>query len=587
MPTDPQDAAQLPARQLTTVSSAPEQPVQHSAAGDPSNVTSPSSQGDEAQRRRIKIGTQRPGIAPPKLPPRTQTRFSTPPPTPLGGTVSLPPPAAREQTPLHGTAPAPLDGSATAPAPPIPDSASLPVATSAEEAPARANPSPDLAADLRPRPAPLASSNAPKRESYPPTGPKIEPPNLRNALSEDLERELAESLGDLSLEEVLNQDQRGKHAGALLESDSRHKARVLRVYRDNVFVELAGLAQGALPVMQFAEPPATGALLDVSVVRYNQEDGLYELSLPSAAAAVGDWSSVAEGMTVEARVTGHNKGGLECDVSNLRGFIPASQASLYRVEDLSQFVGQRFNCIITEANPDKRNLVLSRRAVLEREQAEAKEKLIAELAEGQEREGVVRSLRDFGAFVDLGGVDGMLHVSQLSWQRVKHPSEVLQVGQQIKVKIQKIDPATGKISLSYRDQFENPWKTAAVRYPVTATVSGEVAKIMDFGAFVRVEPGIEGLVHISELSHKRVFRVTDVLKEGQRVEAKVLSVDPDAQRMSLSMKALEARADAKQPTAEEEESEPVAPTNPMPKRTGPLKGGIGRGSGGEQFGLKW
>ena len=156
---------------------------------------------------------------------------------------------------------------------------------------------------------------------------------------------------------------------------------------------------------------------------------------------MGDWSEVSEGMIVEARVTGHNKGGLECEVNRLRGFIPASQISLYRVEDLAQFVGQKFACVITEANPDKGNLVLSRRAVLEREKAEAKTKLLAELEVGQVREGIVRSLQEFGAFVDLGGVDGLIHISQLSWDRIRHASEVLELGQKVKVKIQKIDPA--------------------------------------------------------------------------------------------------------------------------------------------------
>jgi small subunit ribosomal protein S1 len=260
---------------------------------------------------------------------------------------------------------------------------------------------------------------------------------------------------------------------------------------------------------------------------------------------------------------------------------------MYRVEDLEQFVGEKFACIVTEANPDRRNLVLSRRAVLEREQAEAKERLKAELAEGQEREGIVRNIRDFGAFVDLGGIDGMLHVSQLSWDRVKHPSDVLQLGQKIKVKIQKIDPASGKISLSYRDTFENPWTTAPMRYPVTSRVKGTVSKIMDFGAFVRLESGVEGLVHISELSHQRVFKVADVVQEGQEIEAKVLSIDPEAQRMSLSMKALQTRSESTKdgdPDAEAEET--AAPPKATPKRTVPLKGGLGRSSLGDH-GLKW
>jgi small subunit ribosomal protein S1 len=258
---------------------------------------------------------------------------------------------------------------------------------------------------------------------------------------------------------------------------------------------------------------------------------------------------------------------------------------MYRVDDLAQFVGEKMTCVVTEANPEKRNLVLSRRDAIERDRAEAKTRLMSELAEGQVREGVVRSLRDYGAFVDLGGVDGLLHVSQLAWQRVKHPSEVLQLGQTINVKIKKIDAETGKISLALRDLTENPWTTAAQRYPVTSAVTGTVTKIMDFGAFVELEPGIEGLVHISELAHGRVWRAGDVVKEGQQVEAKVLSVDVEQQRIGLSMKALMARAEpAKKPEPEVEEPAPVSPS---PKRQAPLKGGTGRASGGDQFGLKW
>ena len=240
-------------------------------------------------------------------------------------------------------------------------------------------------------------------------------------------------------------------------------------------------------------------------------------------------------------MTGHNKGGLECEVNKIRGFIPAGQISIYRAENFEEFVGQSLQCVVVEANRDRKNLVLSHRAIMERDQAEAKEKILAELEVGQTREGTVRNIRDFGAFVDLGGIDGMIHVSQMSWDRVKHPSEVLTLGQKVKVKIQKIDPETNKISLAYRDLFESPWANAASKYPVTSKVTGTVSKIMDFGAFVKLEPGIEGLVHVSELSFKRVHRVGDIVKEGQQIDAKVLSVDPENQRISLSMKALEAR----------------------------------------------
>jgi small subunit ribosomal protein S1 len=532
-----------------------------------------SAEGAGTPKSRIKIGTQRAGVVAPKIPPRTQTVFKTPPPAETA-------PAKPSETKAPGT-------EAAAPIVPVEGAPStaeeqLPIPVEATPIPASG-----ATAELAPKPAPLAPGDIQKRPTFKPDQGKIPRPNLRAGLSPELEAELAESLGDMSLDDVLAADERGKQAAEGIELESKVKARVVRVHRDDVFVELPGMSQGVVSLSNFPEPPAAGTLLDVIVARFNADEGLYELIVPGGAVDIGDWSDIAEGIAVDARITGHNKGGLECEVNHIRGFIPVSQVSIYRVEDMEQFVGQRMTCIVTEANRERRNLVLSRRAVLEREQAEAKERLLEELAEGQEREGVVRNIRDFGAFVDLGGVDGMLHVSQLSWDRVKHPSDVLTLGQKIKVKIQKIDRATGKLSLSYRDTFENPWATAATRYPVTSRVKGTVSKIMDFGAFVRLEAGVEGLVHISELSHKRVFRVSDVVSEGQEVETKVLSVDPEAQRMSLSMKALEARAEPQAAANESAaEEEPTPPKKPA-KRAVPLKGGLGRHEPGDPHGLRW
>jgi len=417
-----------------------------------------------------------------------------------------------------------------------------------------------------------------------PQGKKYPPPNTRAQLPPELELELAEALGGMSVDEIM-QGEATPTAVADLEPESRHVGAVIAIHRDNIFVDLGGRRQGVVPLHNFATPPEVGAHVDVAVSRFNAAEGLYELVLPGAAVEVGDWSEVAEGMTVEARVTGHNKGGLECEVNRLRGFIPASQVSLYRVEDLAQFEGQKFNCLITEANAEKRNLVLSRRAVLEREKADAKQNLLTQLEVGQVREGVVRSLQPFGAFVDLGGVDGLIHISQLSWDRVQHANEVLTEGQTVKVKIQKIDPATGKIGLAFRDLAENPWSSAAGKYPTRAKVTGTVSRLTDFGAFVRLESGIEGLIHISELAHKRVFRASDIVREGQEVEVQVLSVDPENQRISLSLKAVQARPEPIKKPAEAEE--PELPPPPPPKRKTPLKGGIGKVSGGEKFGLKW
>jgi small subunit ribosomal protein S1 len=192
---------------------------------------------------------------------------------------------------------------------------------------------------------------------------------------------------------------------------------------------------------------------------------------------------------------------------------------------------------------------------------------------------------DFGAFVDIGGVDGLVHVSRLSWQRVRHPSDVLKEGQHVRVQVEKIDPESGKIGLSMREFTANPWADVDRKYPTKSVVHGPVTKIMDFGAFVELEPGVEGLVHISELAHHRVFRVSDVVKEGQEIDAEVLSVDAENKRISLSIKALLAKAPP--PTKEEEPATEAAPEPPpqKPKQKLKLKGGLGRSP--NQFGLKW
>ncbi len=433
-------------------------------------------------------------------------------------------------------------------------------------------------------------------EAAAPTAPKpvkrdpksYPPPNIRDRLSPELEQEYLAALGGMSLDSILEAGGGGAPTAELV-PESRVTCRVAKVHRDNVFVDLGGANQGVVSLRQFDEPPAEGSELELLVVRFNAEEGLYELSRTTAAIEVGNWDDVTVGQIVEVTVTGSNKGGLECQVSDLRGFIPMGQVSVYRVETPEDFVGQKLACVITEANRDRRNLVLSHRAVMERERNEQREKMLAELAPGQLREGVVRSIKDFGAFVDLGGLDGLIHVSQLSWDRVNHPSEVLEVGQKVKVRIDKFDADTGKISLSYREVGANPWHNVASKYAVGNRVKGVVSKTMDFGAFVKLEPGVEGMIHISELGHGRVMRVTDVVREGQEVEVKILGVDMEKQRISLSLKALlEAPVKpGQQKIADEDMPLPADAPKPPRKTYKQLKGGTGGPSGGEKFGLNW
>ena len=406
------------------------------------------------------------------------------------------------------------------------------------------------------------------------------------SLNDDLDQEVEAALAGMSIDEMIaGQD---KAAGEVeLEADTRRRGIVMRVHRDDVFFSLGARHEGIASLKQFKEPPNPGDQLDVIVNSFNGDEGLYELRIPGASVAVGDWSDVAEGSVVEARVTGSNTGGLECQVNNIRGFVPASQISLARVENFGDYVGQKLLCVATEVNERRGNLVLSHRALLEREREEERQKLLEQIEVGQTREGVVRSLRDFGAFVDLGGVDGLVHISKMSWDRVEHPSDVLEEGQKIQVKVEKIDPQSGKIGLSYRDTLEDPWAKVDQKYSIGAVVSGTVSRVAKFGAFVKLEPGIEGLVHISELAHHRVVQVTNVVKQGDEVEAKVLSVDPASQRIALSLKQAQAA-----PVAAKKEDEQEADDEPLremavPKRNEPLKGGRDRGSGGEKFGLNW
>jgi small subunit ribosomal protein S1 len=438
-------------------------------------------------------------------------------------------------------------------------------------------------AEVKPNPVTPAAPPAKKKElkHYP-------PPNIRDQLSPELQAEYEAALGDIAFDSLMQSDAGGEAAPELA-PESRVKGRVAMISREDVFVDLGGRNQGIVPLRQFDEPPAEGTEVELIVVRFDAEEGLFELSRPTAAVDVGNWDEVREGQIVEVTVTGSNKGGLECQIAGIRGFIPMGQVSLYRVENPEEFVGQRLACVVTEANRDRRNLVLSHRAVMERERNENRDKLLAELAPGQIREGIVRNLKDFGAFVDLGGVDGLIHVSQLSWDRVKHPSEVVEVGQKVKVRIEKFDKDTGKLSLSYREVGENPWQKAATKYTVGSRVTGPVSRVMDFGAFVKLEPGVEGLIHVSELAHGRVFRVSDVVSEGQEVEVKILSVDAEKQRISLSLKALlpPPERPGEKKVADEDMPLPADAPKPPRKKAQQLKGGIGGPSGGEKFGLNW
>jgi small subunit ribosomal protein S1 len=417
---------------------------------------------------------------------------------------------------------------------------------------------------------------------------KVTPPSRRQPLPPDLEQELEAAFAGASMEQLVSGAPGAAAVGTEIEVDTNLRGIVVKIHGDNVFFALDGHNEGVASLRQFPEPPQLGMELNVVVSRYHAEDGLYELRVPGSSIDVEDWSDLAEGAIVEARVTGSNVGGLECMVGHIRGFIPASQIEMFRVEHYPEYYEKKLLCVVTEANERRRNLVLSHRALLEREKEEQRTKLLEELQAGDVREGTVTSVRDFGAFVDIGGLDGLVHISQLSWDHIAHPSEVLQAGQKIRVKVEKVNRETGKIGLNYRDLLDHPWTDVETRFPVESLVKGVVTRTAKFGAFVKLAPGIEGLIHISELAHHRVLQVANVVREGDEVEVKVLSVDAESQRISLSLKDAhplpepEASGSAEEQAADEPLRKPVVRPSGLP-----LKGGTSQEAGGDRFGLKW
>jgi ribosomal protein S1 len=441
------------------------------------------------------------------------------------------------------------------------------------------------------------------------TAPKLRPDNSREddevdkaldaALGKDLEEpdvsfkrqwdaglqaELDAALADFDAESFNAPSPRSKGSAGARSGDSdrgqegrpgARTGKVIGVRAKCVFVDLGGKSEGILSVTDFEEGklPEPGSTIDVVVERFDPEEGVQILRLKGAAIDA-DWTNLKKGVTVEARVTKTCKGGLEVDVDGIRGFLPISQIDLSRVDDAASYVNQKFKAIVTEANQREKNLVVSRRDVLELERAEQREKTWATLEEGQIRDGVVRSIKDFGAFVDLGGVDGLLPIGEMSWSRVSKVDEMVKTGDLVKVKVLKIDRVARKLTLGLKQLTPSPWEAAADKYPRGMMIKGKVSKIMDFGAFVELEPGIEGLIHISELSPTRVRRVVDIVKPGQEVEVRILKVEPEVKRIALSLLPAKGATPAA-PAEEEEEPEDDTPPAPRPEPKVPLKGGLG------------
>lgn len=351
-------------------------------------------------------------------------------------------------------------------------------------------------------------------------------------LDEAIQRELDEALGGMSVFDVLDGDAARKGPATTTRAGT-----ILAVHGDDVFVDLGGKSQGVLPAKQFEEePPKVGDQIEVVVDHYDADEGLVMLSLPGAVQEA-DWDTLAMDQLVEGRVTGHNKGGLELTINGIRAFMPISQIEMFRVDDLHPYVDQQLRCQVIELDPSEGNLLVSRRALLEREAAAAREELFAKLAEGQTVEGTVKTVMPYGAFVDIGGTDGLLHVRDMSHRRVDDPNDVVKPGQKLAVMVLRVDREERKIGLGLKQVLPDPWVGAETKWPVQTVVSGRVCRLADFGAFVELEEGVDGLVPIGEITHERRLRhPNEVLNEGQIVKVRVMNVDLPRKRISLSIK---------------------------------------------------
>jgi ribosomal protein S1 len=412
----------------------------------------------------------------------------------------------------------------------------------------------------------------------------------RSDLDARLAEEIEEALGDMSLEDLLDMEERKpvraapvsgaasrgtRHAQQQPQRD-RRTGTIMTVHGNDVFVEFGPRTQGVCPLSMFPEPPALGQQMEFIVERFDREDGLLILSREGTVRKA-EWESLEPGQIVEARVVGVNKGGLDMEIANHRAFMPAGQVDIRFHQDLSVFMGQKMACEVKEVDRQRGRIILSRRAALELERSHLRMKLLSTLEVGQTLPATITSIQAYGAFADIGGVDGLIHVSDLAWERVKHPADVVKEGQQVMVKVLKIDQSQDppKIGLGMRQTLENPAVAARASLKEGETVQGRVTKIMPFGAFVELSPGIEGLVHISELSHERVHDVRQAVKADEIVPVKILSIDPGGKKIALSIKQTKEKTEEFVQRKQDRKMEQLRGQLNQKWGSIPLKGGLG------------
>ncbi len=369
------------------------------------------------------------------------------------------------------------------------------------------------------------------------SNPRDAATNVPAQVKSELDREIEEAMSDMDAADLA--ELRGEVTGTSSDSSpgSELVGTVTGVNEEDVFLQFGVKTQGVMPRSHFGKKEIVeiGRRVDCIVERFDNDAGLLMVSRKGAATRA-TWTNLAKGMLVEGRVTGVIKGGLEVDLKGIRAFMPGSQADLYPMKDVSLLLNQNVKCEVVEVDRRHKNVLLSRRKVMEREQAELREKLKGELEPGQLREGFVRNIMEFGAFVDLGGLDGLIHISDLSWGTVGKVTDVLSVGDKVKVMVLKVDSKRDRISLGLKQALPDPWANVAERYPVSTALKARVVRLADFGAFAELESGVEGLIPISEMSWSRIRSASEAVSVGDMVDCVVIRVEADKRRIALSMK---------------------------------------------------
>lgn len=322
------------------------------------------------------------------------------------------------------------------------------------------------------------------------------------------------------------------------------KGHILEIRPREFLVDIGYKSEGVIPASEFEDPSEVeiGDEIEVLLERLENDEGMVVLSKEKAAARQ-NWEKIVavfrgEGL-IKGKVKAVVKGGLTVNVG-VEAFLPASQIDIIPPKDLQQFVNNTYDFKIVKINDDRKNVVLSRREIIEQERSQKRQAFLSGVKVGDKVQGVVKNITDFGAFIDLDGIDGLLHVTDMSWARLTHPGELLKVGQALEVQILDINKEKERVSLGIKQMQSNPWDRIEERFPVGQTVKGKVTSLMPYGAFVQIEEGVEGLIHVSELSWtKRIARPSDVLTLGQEVEAVVLGVNKDEQKISLGVRQLE------------------------------------------------